>query len=421
MLKSDNTTYDVVVIGGGASGMMAAGRAGERGLRVLVLEKNRNLGEKLKLTGGGRCNITNAEFDRQILLSNYGAGKDFLFSPFAQFGVQSTFDFFTAHGLPLVVEARQRVFPQTQKAEDVVAVLTKYLKTSGVVVKTKAPVTRIITKKGQICGVEAGGVEYMVKAVILATGGLSHPETGSTGDGMRWLTKLGHTVRQPSPTVVPLAVAERWVKDLSGISLSFMKITFWLDDKKALTKTGKILFTHFGLSGPLIMNLAGKVKALLERGKVTATIDAFPDTDLGSLEKQIVKVFDRNKNKDLKNIFSAIAPEGTDQAILSLLTDIPADIKVHSVTKDQRKTIVHLLKALPLTVTGLMGYDRAIVSDGGVTLAEIDTKTMRSKIHPNLYLTGDLLDINRQSGGFSLQLCWTTGFVAGNAVDVIKN
>lgn len=414
MHKEDNDTYDVAVIGGGASGLMAAGRAVERGLRVLLLEKNRQLGEKLKLTGGGRCNITNAEFDRQILLNNYGAGKEFLFSPFAQFGVQSTFDFFAGLGLPLVVEARKRAFPQTQKAEDVVAVLAKYLKTTGVIVKTKAPVTRVITKKDKICGVEAGGVEYMVKALILATGGLSHPETGSTGDGMRWLTKLGHTVRQPSPTVVPLSVAEQWVKDLSGISLSFMKITFFVDGRKAFAKTGKILFTHFGLSGPLIMNSAGKVKVLLEQGKVTAKIDVFPDTDLGSLAKQIVKVFDANKNKDLKNIFSEIVPTGTDQAILTLLTDIAQDIKVHSVTKEQRKMIVQLLKALPVTITGLMGYDRAIVSDGGVSLSEIDTKTMRSKIHPNLYITGDLLDINRQSGGFSLQLCWTTGYVAGS-------
>lgn len=415
MLKKDNIVYDVAVVGGGASGMLAAGRAAERGLRVLLLEKNRNLGEKLRITGGGRCNITNAEFDRQVLLSNYGEAKDFLFSPFSQFGVQSTFDFFTAQGLPLITEARKRAFPKTQKAEDVVIALERYLKTTGVIIKTKTPVSKVIVRKDKICGVEAGGIEYSIKSLIVATGGLSHPETGSTGDGMRWLSKLGHTVRQPSPTAVPLAVAEDWVKELFGVSLSFMKITFFLDDKKVFSKTGKILFTHFGLSGPLIINSAGKVKGLLSKGKVTAKIDAFPDTDLGSLEKQIVKVFDANKNKDLKNIFSEIVPEGMDQAILSLV-DIVEDIKVHSVTKEQRKIIVHLLKALPVTITGLMGYDRAIVSDGGVLLSEIDTKTMQSKIHPNLFITGDLLDINRQSGGFSLQLCWTTGYVAGSHV-----
>lgn len=411
-----NNKFDVIVIGGGASGMLAAGRAAERGLRVLLLEKNRYLGEKLKITGGGRCNITNAEFDRQIMLAKYGPAKDFLFSPFAQFGVQDTFDFFTSRGLPLVVEARKRAFPQTQRALDVFLTLEKYIQTHKVVVKTSSPVFKFIKDNQEIVGVKTAGGDYFAKSFILATGGLSHPETGSTGDGMKWLTDLGHTVRPPSPTTVPLAVAEDWVKDLSGVSLSFMKISFYVDDKKVLSKTGKILFTHFGLSGPLILNLAGKVKPFLEQGIVTAKIDAFPHTDLGALEKQIVKIFDANKNKDLKNIFDQIAPEGTDKAILLLLTDIPADLKVHSITKEQRKVIVHLLKALPLTITGLMGYDRAIVSDGGVALTEIDTKTMSSKIHPNLFITGDLLDINRQSGGFSLQLCWTTGFVAGNSV-----
>lgn len=416
MLKESNFIYDVIVIGGGASGMLAAGRAGQRGLKVLLLEKNHYLGEKLKITGGGRCNITNAEFDRQLLLSNYGDAKDFLFSPFAQFGVQSTFDFFTELGLPLVIEARKRAFPQTQKAEDVVLALEKYLKKTRVTVKTNSAVAKIVTKKDKICGVAVGKNIYQTKSIILATGGLSHPETGSTGDGMRWLIRLGHSVRQPSPTVVPLAVSDQWVKELSGLSLSFMKITFFLDDKKIFSKTGKILFTHFGLSGPLIMNSAGKVKELLVQGKVTAKIDAYPDTDFSALEKNIIKIFDNNKNKDLKNVIKEFLPEGTDKSILSLLPLEMQDIKVHSVTKDQRKLIAHLLKALTVNITGLMGYDRAIVSDGGVSLTEIDTKTMQSKIHSNLFITGDLLDINRQSGGFSLQLCWTTGFVAGNSV-----
>jgi len=419
-LNTEN--YDVAVIGGGASGMIAAGRAAELGARVILFDKNRVLGEKVRITGGGRCNITNAEFDRQILLSSYGSAKDFLFSPFSQFGVQDTFDFFAKLGLPLVVEARQRAFPATQKAEDVVFALEKYMKSNRVTIKLNAGVTRVVMKKDKIAGVMADGVEYSCKSLIVATGGLSHPETGSTGDGMRWLARLGHTVREPSPDVVPLSVAEEWIKSLSGVSLSFMKITFFLDGKKAFSKTGKILFTHFGLSSPLIINSASKVKELLSKGKVTATIDSFPDTDLGSLEKQIVKVFDASKNKDLKNIFDQIAPAGTDKAILSILSGVDPNEKVHSITKDQRKNIVHLLKALPVTITGLMGYDRAIVSDGGVALAEIDTRTMCSKIHPNLFITGDLLDINRQSGGFSLQLCWTTGYVAGtHAVDVKKD
>lgn len=417
--KNNQKEYDVIVVGGGASGMMTAGRIAELGYDVLLLEKNRDLGEKLKITGGGRCNITNAVFDTQEFLKIYGKSKVFLFSAFSQFGVKDTFSFFEKLGLPLVVEARNRVFPNTQKAEDVKKTLERYIEKNGVRVMTGLAVKKIITEKGQIVGVDTNKGEFRAKVLILATGGMSHPETGSTGDGFRWLARLGHTVREPSPNVVPLEVSDRWVKELSGVSLSFMKITFFLDGVKAFSKKGKILFTHFGLSGPLILNSAQTVKELLKKGKVTALIDAFPDTDIGSLDRQIVKTFDKNKNKNFKNIFAEIAPEGTAEAILSLIS-IDPNIKVHSISKDQRKEIVSLLKNLPVSVIGLMGYDRSVVSDGGVSLTEINTKTMQSKIYPNLFVLGDLLDINRQSGGYSLQLCWTTAFVAGEHVkDII--
>lgn len=417
--KNSSEKFDVIVVGGGASGLMAAGRAAELGKNVLILEKNKKLGEKLRITGGGRCNITNAEDDVHVLLKHYGKAEQFLYSPFSQFGVKDTFSFFESRGLPLVVQARKRAFPHTEKAFDVYAVLEKYIKKGNVAVKMDSPVSRIVSThaNNKITSVMCGKTEYKAEKFIIATGGVSHPETGSTGDGFSWLEKLGHTISKPTPTIVPLAVSEKWVKDLAGVSLSFMKITFFVDGKKEFTKTGKILFTHFGISGPLILNCAGKVGDLLHNGIVTATIDAFPDTDHGSLETKIIKIFDKNKNKMLKNIFKDIAPAGTATSILSLLKDnISPDLKVHSVTKEQRKIIMHLLKALPLTITGLMGYDRAVVSDGGLPLTEIDTKTMKSKIVENLYVTGDLLNINRPSGGYSLQLCWTTGYVAGSHV-----
>ncbi|MDQ5961624.1 MAG: hypothetical protein QG669_16 [Patescibacteria group bacterium] len=405
--------YDVIVVGGGSSGLMAAGRAGELGKKVLLLEKNPKLGEKLKITGGGRCNVTNAEDDIHTLLKHYGNGAPFLYSPFSQFGMKDTFTFFEVRGLPLVVEARTRAFPSTQKALDVFKIMEKYVRNGHVTIKTSSPVVKIATEEGKIRGVLAGGNEYQAKSFIFATGGVSHPETGSTGDGFKWLKDLGHTIVNPTPNIVPLAVKEGWIKSLAGVSLSFMKITFYADGVKQFSKTGKVLFTHFGLSGPLILNSAKKVGDLLHKGEVTARIDAFPDTDHGALEDRMIKLFDANKNKALKNVFKDIAPDGTSLAILSLVKNIDPDTKVHSITKEERKKLVDILKALPVSIKGLMGYDRAVVSDGGIDLKEIDMKTMRSKKFDNLFVTGDLLHINRPSGGYSLQLCWTTGYVAG--------
>ncbi|OGC84939.1 hypothetical protein A3F55_02880 [Candidatus Adlerbacteria bacterium RIFCSPHIGHO2_12_FULL_53_18] len=406
--------YDVVVVGGGASGLMAAGRAAERGKRVLLLEKNKRLGEKLRITGGGRCNITNAEEDERVLLGAYGKAEQFLYSVFSQFGNKATFAFFESHQLPLVVQARKRVSPATERAADVVHTFEEYVHKGGVIVRTGSPVTAATHDESGITGVVCNTETYVGKNYIFATGSVSHPETGSTGDGFKWLEKLGHTVVKPTPSIVPLKVKDAWVKMLAGSSLTFMKITFLAEGKKAFSKTGKILFTHFGLSGPLILNSASAVSDLLYEGVVTATIDAYPHTDLGALERSVIAVFDTNKNKALKNVLKEVVPDGTARGILALLEgNIDTAKKVHSVTKEERKILVRLLKALPLTIEGLMGFDRAVIADGGVPLEEIDTRTMRSKKVSNLYLTGDLLHINRPSGGYSLQLCWSTGYVAG--------
>ncbi len=409
----EKVNYDVVIIGGGASGMFAGIFSVLSGKKVIILEKNKNLGEKLKITGGGRCNITNAEFDIKKFLSKFGKAEDFLYSPFSQFGVKDTFDFFEKRGLPLETQARNRVFPKTEKAIDVVNLLKKELNNLGVICKTNTTVKKILFEKDTISGVITNEGTIRGKNYILATGGMSHPETGSTGDGFSWLQNLGHTVKKPTVAIVPIATKEEWSKTLAGVSLSFMKITFFLDDKKQFSKMGKILFTHFGLSGPLILNSAKEVGEMLQAGRVTCEIDTFPHTDLGSLEKNIINVFDKNKNKTLKNVLKEIVPEGTSSGISKIISPELLETKVHSIKKEDRKTIVRLLKALPLTVSHLMGFDRAVVADGGVILEEIDTRTMKSKLFNNLFVTGDLLHITRPSGGYSLQLCWTTGFVAG--------
>ncbi len=406
--------YDVIVVGGGAAGMMAAGRAAERGLRVLLLEKNKQLGKKLAITGGGRCNITNAEENEQLLLAHYGAAEKFLHSSFVQFSTDDTFSFFAGLGLPLVVQEGKRAFPKTEQAADVVRALYTYLQKGQVEIRTNTGVDGLTAQGGAITGVRVKGETLIADAYILATGGKSRPETGSTGDGFTWLKKLGHTVQEPTPTIVPLAVGDSWVHSLAGTALNDSKITFFVAGEKSIVLRGRILCTHFGLSGPLILNAAGKIADLFHVGPVTAAIDVFPTVDLGALDKRVTGIFDANKNKVLKNVMKAIAPAGTAVAVLSLVPDIDPEKKVHSVSKTERKKIGHLLKALPLTITGLMGYERAVVADGGLLLKEVDGRTTRSRHYENLYVTGDLLHISRPSGGYSLQLCWTSGWVAGS-------
>ncbi|MCC6520781.1 NAD(P)/FAD-dependent oxidoreductase [Candidatus Nomurabacteria bacterium] len=413
-MEQNQYDYDVIVVGGGASGMMAAGRAGSLGKRVLLLEKNTTLGKKLAISGGGRCNITNATYDIRALLERYGQAKDFLFSPFSQFGVEDTFTFFTLLGLPLVVQAQQRVFPQTEKASDVVRVLHEYLKKNNVTIETGVLVEKILFEKHLITGIQTTDRVYRAKKYIIATGGVSHPETGSTGDGFAWLRTLGHTVKDPTPTIVPIGTRDTWSHALSGVSLADMKITVFLDGKKQFHKRGGLLFTHFGLSGPLILNLSGTVWDMLQSGQVTGQIDMYPDKDIGTLDADFVAHFELHKNKTLKNTLKDIVPLGMVPGIVILLSHLDFDKKVHSVTKEERRMLIGTLKALPVHITELLGFDKAVIADGGVILEEIDMKTMRSKVCDNLYVTGDLLHVTRPSGGYSLQLCWTTGFVAGS-------
>lgn len=408
------SSYDVLVIGGGASGMLAAGRAAELGKKVLLIEKNEQLGAKLAITGGGRCNITNAEEDERVLLSRYGAADKFLYSAFSQFGMKDTFSFFESHGLPLVVQAYKRAFPASERASDVVRALEKYLAHGKVEVRTGVAVKGIVATGGHIERVETSVGDFSAHSYILATGGVSHPETGSTGDGFTWLKELGHSVAKPTPTIVPLKVREGWVKALAGVSLDAMKMTFAVDGVKQFSKTGPLLFTHFGISGPTVLNSAGKVASLLPEGVVTATLDLFPGMDSGALDRKITEIFDTNKNKLLKNVLKDTVPPGMSETFLSLASGVDPETKVHSVTKEARKSLGKLCKCMPMTITGLMGLDRAVVADGGLPLTEVDMRTMRSSIIDNLFITGDLLHISRPSGGYSLQLCWTTGYVAGS-------
>ncbi len=405
--------FDVIVVGGGPAGMMAAGHAAEYGRRVLLLEKNPQLGRKLELSGGGRCNITNAEFDTRAFLAHYGEYAKFLHSPFSRFSAQDTFDFFRHRGLGLIIEDRKRAFPETEKAADVTRVMKSYMDEFDVDCRFSAAVQDLLIEDGKVTGVLTAAGPIRAASIILAAGGSSYKETGSTGEVFQWLQRLGHTVIKATPDIVPLRVKEQWVKDLSGTALDPMRITFTARDGTSLFREGKILFTHFGISGPLILNSAHAVKKLLKQGPVAAGIDLFPKLEIHEVDKHILAAFDENKNKILRNVTKLLVPAGMAKTLNANLPAELLDKKINSISLDERKLLARTVKNLPLTVTATMGYDWAVVCDGGIPLEEVDTKTMASRIHPNVFIVGDTLNISRPSGGFSLQLCWTTGYTAG--------
>ena len=441
--KNDSTSsseiqphYDVAVIGGGPAGMMAAGRAAERGLKVILIEKNDSLGKKLLITGGGRCNVTNAEFDDRALLAKFKDDGKFLFSAFSQWSVTQSLDFFHTRNMPTKVEAEKRVFPQSNTAQSVWDVLVEYIKKGNVTVLSHSAVTGFETtanstpsldsvpdhtsSKSTITGITLKNKKVIhADSFIIATGGTSRPETGSTGDGFKWLAELGHTIIAPDASLVPVKISDAWVKRLQGVSLPSVKITLFQNETKQAVKKGKILFTHFGVSGPTILNLSREIGELLKYGEVVISLDIMPTHDYSTLNTELQELFKKEINKKIKNCLGSLLPSSLVPIIIEL-SGIDQDTFTHSITREERLGLVKLLKDLRMTPTGLLGTDKAIVTSGGVALTEVDFRTMQSKLFPNLYIVGDMLNIDRPSGGYSLQLCWTTGFVAGESVGVHK-
>jgi predicted Rossmann fold flavoprotein len=311
------------------------------------------------------------------------------------------------------IEAAQRVFPKSDKAQSVFDVLVREMKSTGVVVQSSVTVEKILTDKDTVTGIQIkGGKILTAKKYIIATGGKSHPETGSTGDGFTWLQDIGHTVIDTSSALVPLALKESHISKLAGISLSDIKITVLQNDKRHDTQKGKILFTHVGVTGPTILNMSKDIGELLAYGQVFLSLDLFPTLDHKELDGRIMRYMFENSNKKFKNSFTELLP----QALLTTLIDIveiDGEMQCNGLPKYKRQAFVHLLKDIRYEVKGLLGTDKAVVTSGGVDLKEVDFKTMQSRIFQNLYIIGDMLHIDRPSGGFSLQLCWTTGVVAG--------
>ncbi len=412
----NKTDFDVIVVGGGPAGMMAAGRAAELGAKVALIEKNNLLGKKLLITGGGRCNITNAEFDVKKLVAKYGVKGKSLYGSFARFGVEDTLEFFNSRNLPTKVEAENRAFPQSDKAQDVWKVMVQYVKTNKVTVISDSPVKKILFENINgsltITGVKTKKQVYTAQNYVIATGGKSRPETGSTGEGMEWMKTLGHSVEESDPALVPITLHDEWVKKLSGVSFKNAKLTVFQDGKKQEARSGKILLTHFGISGPLVLNMSKVVAELFKYAPVNLELDLYPEMDLGNLDKHFLELLSKSLNKQIKNNLGGLVPPKMIPTILEF-TKINPETEGNSLTKTDRMKIVKLVKALPMSVSGFLGVEKAVVTSGGVSLKEIDFKTMQSKLCSNLFLAGDILDFDRPSGGFSLQICWTTGFLAG--------
>jgi hypothetical protein len=407
--------WDVVIIGGGPAGMMAAIRAAERGLLVLLLEKNPVLGKKLLLTGGGRCNLTNNNPDLRTMLSRYKESGKFLFSAFSQFGIEETIEFFNSRGMATKEEEGGRIFPASDQAQSVLDVLIKSMKKKGVEVEVSADVSEVtVSAKKKHFNIRIkDGKEIKAKACIIATGGVALPSTGSTGEGFEWLKNLSHNIHENDLALVPVALKDAWAKKLSGVILEDIKLTIIQDGQKIRSERGKMLFAHFGITGPMVLNMSRHIGELLKKGEVIISLDLFPAFDNVSLKKKFQELLQGESNKKLKNTLSMLIPAALAEAILGL-AHIDSEIFSHSLKSEDRAKLLVLVKNIPFNVQGLLGADKAIASAGGVELKEVDFRSMQSRIVPRLYIVGDALNIDRASGGYSLQICWTTGYVAGD-------
>jgi predicted Rossmann fold flavoprotein len=405
--------YDLIVIGAGPAGMIAGGRAAENGARVLILEKNDKVGIKLLLTGKGRCNITNAEADNRKFIELFGTNGKFLFSSMHRFNTADAVNFFEKLGVKTKVERGNRVFPISDKSRDVVSALFNYLKKHKVEIRTNSEVARIKSNNNKIDSVVLSDKKkYSAKNYLICTGGKSYPLSGSTGDAYSWLTSLGHTVVKPAPALTPLVLKQSWISDLEGLSLKNVNINVYQKDKKKDSRFGEALFTANGISGPIILDMSKSIGTLLENGSVELSIDFKPALDSKVLDKRIQKDFSSLSNKMFKNSLDMLLPKKLIPIIIKQ-SGIDGEKKVNSITRQERKILLNLLKDFKLNVSRLSGFERAVVTSGGVSLSEIDPKTMQSKIIENLYLAGEVLDLDGPTGGFNLQVCWATGYTVG--------
>ena len=403
---------DIVVIGGGAAGMMAAVFAARAGANVTLLEKNEKLGKKVYITGKGRCNLTN-DCDRDEFLAQVPRNPRFLYSALNFFAPRDMMALLEENGCPVTVQRGKRVFPSSEKASDVTKALTSLLRKLNVRVCLNAEVKTLTAEGGRLTGAELkNGTVQRADAVILACGGLSYPSTGSTGDGYRFAEALGHTVLSRSPVLVGLETEDTWPRSLQGLSLRNVTLTLSGGKKTLYTELGEMLFTHFGISGPLALEASCHLPDPPAGAKLA--IDLKPGLPREQLDARVRRDFSEAGKKQLKSVLPGLLPASLAE-IFPDLCGIDASLPCNQVTAAQREKLLTMLKALPLTVRAPRPIDEAVVTRGGVSIKEIDPGTMRSKLVPNLYFAGEMIDVDAHTGGFNLQIAWSTGALAGNS------
>ncbi|WP_124067706.1 NAD(P)/FAD-dependent oxidoreductase [Clostridium sp. E02] len=407
----------VLIVGGGAAGMLSGMAAAKKGSTVHIFEKNEKLGKKVYITGKGRCNVTNA-CDTEELFGNVVTNAKFLYSSFYGFTNFNMMDLLEELGCPLKTERGNRVFPASDKSSDVIKALHQKLLELGVTIHYKKEVVDLLISDGKLTGLvikEGEKKEHVMgDSVILASGGSSYPSTGSTGEGYKLAKTAGHTVTPLSPALVPFVVEEPVIRELQGLSLRNVSVTLGRGKKIIYEEFGEMLFTHYGVSGPVLLSASSYAAKELKKGPLSLTIDLKPALSEEQLDARILRDFEETMNKQFKNSINGLYPAKMVPVIIEL-SKISPEKKVNEITKEERHRIIDLTKRFPLTVTGLRGMNEAIITQGGVSVKEVNPSTMESKILSGLYFAGEILDLDAVTGGFNLQIAWSTGWAAGNA------
>ncbi len=415
MSDFEDTKVDVIVVGAGPAGLLAAGRAAENGARVLVLEKMRSEGRKLLITGKGRCNITNDATPAEFIKHVFPDGR-FLRNAFSQFYSKDIISLLEKYGVESTLERGGRYFPASNKSLDVLRALLKWVKELNVEIHCRQRVEKLLTENGAVQGVQSNGVVFHAEKVILATGGKSYPATGSTGDGYELAQSVGHTIEKPIPALVPLETRGNLAQNLQGLNLKNVKAVVWVNGKKAGEAFGEMLFTHFGLSGPIILTLSRIVVAALQnKDKVEISVDLKPALDEQKLDNRLLRDLNEHGKKQLANIFRNWLPASMIPVFIEELKLDP-EKECHQVTSNERKQIRNMMKNLKFEVAKYRSFKEAIITAGGIPPKEITPKTMESRLVKGLYFAGEIIDLDAETGGYNLQIAWSTGWLAGNSV-----